>query len=226
MQTPGEPIIPASPLTRFLQSLSMDGQAAITAEPLSGDAETALDMLRQIDLAERVEMAFEAPRFSESSAIWGARLFFQLCQFVVCRDVAEKEITMACQTGCPRPRCPETDWSVDLTLRHLPKLFSIAKHLSQADPLLENLKNLGRQWALSSVGMTGLFDLQIDSFIADPSLRRLYADRIVAENDLSRLGDPRVDDLLRADLSIHHYLAPLLASRLFPASPIPSLSNA
>jgi hypothetical protein len=46
-------------------------------------------------------------------------------------------------------------------------------------------------------------------------LRRLYADRIIAEGDISRLGDVRVDEMLRGDFGIHRELAPVLAAKLF-----------
>src|SRR6185503_2575435 len=56
----------------------------------------------------------------------------------------------------PRPRGAEADWSADLTLRHLPKLFQLARHLSNADPLLQQMKQIAAAWPLSSVGVAGL----------------------------------------------------------------------
>jgi len=82
--------------------------------------------------------------------------------------------------------------------------------------LLDELKTLATAWPLSSVGIPSLADLNLDSFINDETLSRLYVDRIIATNDLSRLGHPRVDELLRAALGLHRTLAPDLALRLFP----------
>jgi hypothetical protein len=70
-------------------------------------------------------------------------------------------------------------------------------------------------WPLSAVGIAGLEKLNLYSFIDHPGLRRLYADRIIAAGDTLRLGDPRMDDFLRADLGIHHQLAPAIAAKLF-----------
>jgi hypothetical protein len=140
---------------------------------------------------------------------------------------------------------------VDLTLRHLPKLFQWARHLSNADPLVEQIKKIAVAWPLSSAGTPGLATpesregfgarekiassplpsppregrektqwpnlsaaLKLDSFLGDPALRRLYADRVLACGDTSRLGDARLDDLLRGDLGIHRDLAPEIAGKL------------
>jgi hypothetical protein len=87
--------------------------------------------------------------------------------------------------------------------------------LSNGDPLVQELKKLAAAWPLSSVGVSDLTDLNLDTFIGHPALGRLYADRVVAAAETSRLGDPRVDDLLRADLGIHRDLAPEIANRVF-----------
>ena len=75
------------------------------------------------------------------------------------------------------------------------------------------MKRIAGNWPLSSVGIEGLENLQID--FKHPGLRRLYADRIVTTGDKSRLGDARLDDLLRADLGFHRELAPAIAAQLF-----------
>jgi hypothetical protein len=203
-----------SDLATFLKALAEEGRAMISGGSLSGESQDALMVLQQLDQFAREELGGDAPQFSAESALWAARLCYQLCQFTVCRDLGEEKILAACGVRCPEPRGPETDWSADLTLRHLPRLFELARHLSNADPLVQQLKKLAAQWPLSSVGLTGLEQLHLDSFMGHPALRRLYADRIVATGDTSRLGDPRVDDLLRADLGIHHDLAPAIARKL------------
>jgi hypothetical protein len=209
----------ASELALFLKALVEEGRAVVQSPARLGDAPDAVDVLRQLDLIARAELALETPKFSEESATWAARLFYQLCQFTVCRDISAEQITAACSAPGPESRRPETDWSVDLTLRHLPKLFQLARHLSQADPLVQNMKQIAAAWPLSSVGIPGLENLPLESFVEHPALRRLYADRIAAAEDASRLNDPRVESLLRADLGIHHELAPALAAKLYPVNP-------
>jgi MoxR-vWA-beta-propeller ternary system domain bpX4 len=204
-------------LAQFLKALAEEGQAPVWPKPLPDDSATALDALQQVELIAREDLALESPTFSPEAALWAARLFYQLCQFTVCRDLGAELVAAACEQACPAARSPATDWSADLTFRHLPRLYQLARHLSEADPLVEYLKRIASEWPLSSVGIPGLDDLSLESFLEHPALRRLYADRIVAAEDASRLRDPRVEDLLRADLGIHRQLAPALAARLYPA---------
>jgi hypothetical protein len=207
---------PAPNLALCLHSIMEEGRALISPGPLPDNGHDALAVLEEIAACDRDSLAFELPEFSTEAALWSARLFYQLCQFVALRDIGEDKISAACAVACPAARCPATDWSVDLVLRHLPRLFQMAQNLSNADPLVEHLKQLARNWPLSSVGIASAGELNLDSFIGHPALRRLYADRVESANDASRLGDARVDDVLRADIGIHRELAPFLAARLFP----------
>jgi hypothetical protein len=208
----------ASDLALCLQSLADEGRAVVSLQPPADDDGDAIALLEQMDSAARNELGIELPPFSAEAALWGARLVYQLCRFVVCRDVGEEAIDAACAVACPAPRNPGTDWSADLCLRHLPKLHQLARHLSNADPLVKQLLQIAGAWPLSSVGVPGLENLRLDTFAGHPGLRRLYADRIVAAGDFCRLGDREVDDVLRADLGFHRELAPLMAERLFATS--------
>ena len=209
-------------LARFLEVLNADGRAIVSPiplEPLSAEAaanEPALPLLHQLDTRHRLELAGEEPSLSEPAALWAARMLYYICQFIVCREIGEPEIKAVFARHCPALRGPATDWSVDLLLRHLPALFRSAKHLSNADPLLDEMRTLAAAWPLSSVGIPGLSDFNVDSFIEHPALAGLYVDRIIATTDLSRLGEARVDELLREALGFHRSLAPELALRLFP----------
>jgi len=209
---------PASDLARCIQSLVNDGRAAISAQPSGMDDADALPIIQQMDGLARDELAIELPALSPASALWAARLFYQLCRFTVCRDIPAEQINLTCGIPCPESRTPDTDWSADLTLRHLPRLFQLAHHFSNADPLVQQIRQIASDWPLSSVGIAGSEKMRLGSFVNHPGLRRLYADRIVAAGDVSRLGDPRIADLLRADLGIHRELAPSIAARLFEPS--------
>ncbi len=205
----------ASDLALCIQSLVNEGRAVVSSFPSATDDSDALPMLQQLDGFARDELALALPAFSPKSALWAARLFHQLCRFVACREIPAEQIDAACGVPCPEPRGPETDWSADLTLRHLPNVFQLARHLSSADPLVSSIRKIASVWPLSSVGIPGLEQLRLDSFVGHPALRRLYADRITAAADLSRTGDPRIDDVLRADIGIHRELAPAFATKLF-----------
>jgi len=204
-----------SDVALLLQSLANDGRAIVSPQPSNIDDSDAVPLLQELDSDARDEFALDLPAFSPDTALWAARLLCHLCRFVVCRDISEQQIKSACQVACPKPRGPETDWSADLTLRHLPKLYRLARHLSKADPLVGEMKRIAANWPLSSVGIDGLDKLNIHSFIDHPGLRRLYADRIICANDTPRLGEPRLGNLLRADLGVHRELAPAIAAKIF-----------
>jgi hypothetical protein len=204
-----------SDVALLVQSLANDGRAVVSMQPSKIDDSDAVPLLEQLDGFARDELALDLPAFSPEVALWAARLFYHLCRFVVCRDISEAQIQSTCNVACPRRRGPETDWAADLTLRHLPTLFRFARHLSNADPLVGEMKKIATNWPLSSVGIDGLEKLDIDSFVDQPGLRRLYADRIISAGDMSRIGDSRAGDVLRADLGVHRELAPAVAAKIF-----------
>jgi hypothetical protein len=204
-----------SDVALLIRSLVNDGRAAVAPQPSKIDDADAAPLLRRLDGLAREELALELPVFSPDVALWAARLFCHLSRSVVCRDISEGQIKAICNVPCPKRRGPETDWSADLTLRHLPNLFRFARHLSNADPLVAEMNAIATDWPLSSVGIAGLETFDIDPFIDHPGLRRLYADRIISAGDMSRLSDSRLGDVLRADLGIHRELAPAIAAKLF-----------
>lgn len=207
-----------SGLAQFILNLAADGRAVVSAQDDPGPPhdEAVLAALSAVETRARQELVGEPPPFSGPAALWAARLFYQACRCAVCRNLDAAYVNDVFATPGPGERSPSTDWSADLLFRHLPELFGFARHLSNADPLVQALKHLATAWPMSSVGLPSLSGFNLDSFIEHPGLRRLYADRIVAAGDLSRLEDPRVADLLRADLGLHRDLAPLVASRLCP----------
>ncbi|HXJ55429.1 MAG TPA: hypothetical protein VNU68_02080 [Verrucomicrobiae bacterium] len=217
--TPNEanPAKPVS-LALFIRTLAAEGRAVVSRRPLPSTPEDgeALSALAALELRARQELSGDPPPFCGATAWWAAQLFYEACRCAVCRDLSADHVRILLTMKCPSPRGPATDWSADLVLRHLPRFFRFAQQLSNGDPLVEVLRTLGAAWPLSSVGLAGLSNLALDSFIEHAVLRRLYADRLAAADEPGRLEDPRVIEVLRADLGLHHELAPRLAGRLFP----------
>lgn len=206
-------------LSGFVRTLGEEGRAVVSAVPQSSPtADCPLTAAALAELAERdaLDLAGGTPTFCARAAVWAAQLLHEACRFTVCRDLGEEAMRLSLGIPCPAPRGPETDWSVDLMFRHLPDVLRFARQLSSGDPLVVRLGELAVDWPLSSVGVPEAAGGSLDSFITHPTLRRRYADRILAQADFSRLGDPRVDELLRADLGLHRDLAPLLVARLWP----------
>jgi hypothetical protein len=216
MENTGLTLSEAGPsLTSFLQALAHDGRIVVSPEPIGPPDETAVAVVVGLNQRAQSELAGEGPGFSSETALWAATLLYQICQFIVCREIGEGQMAAAFVNECPAVRGPEADWSADILFRHLPALIRLSQQLSNGDPLVQELRKIAATWPLSSVGVSELTGLNLDTFIGHSALGRLYADRVVAAADTSRLGDPRVDDLLRADLGIHRELAPEIARKLF-----------
>lgn len=216
MENTGPTLSEAGPsIASFVNALAYDGRIVVCAEPVAAADDAALAALLDLNRRAEFELAGEGPGFSSEVALWAANLLYQICQFIVCREIGEAQMAAAFAKGCPAARGPEVDWSADLLFRHLPPLFRLAQQLINGDPLIQELKKLAVTWPLSSVGIPDLGELNLDTFINHAALARLYADRIVGAADTSRLGDARVDELLRADIGIHHDLAPEIANRVF-----------
>jgi hypothetical protein len=116
-------------------------------------------------------------------------------------------LAAACPPGDPQ----SVHYSVDLTFRYLPDLYKLARSASQQDVLLTHLARWAVDWPLSSVGMAGVEPVELDDWVNDPCLLGLYVDRVIARNDVSRLGDRRVREAVEQALGLFPDLAPKIA---------------
>jgi hypothetical protein len=203
----------------FLEGLSENGEAVVGSEPL----ETAKwhghpiveETLLEWDKEARLDAPYTAPELDLDTATWAASLFYRLCQFSAIREKGAGEIQRILEEEWRIPQTAAAVWAADLTLRHLPRLHQLVREISPGDPLLASLEKLGTTWALSSVGMPGIQNPALDLIRGNASLLRLYLDRIILSQDSSRLGNPQIDALLRADLDLYRHIAPALNARLF-----------
>jgi hypothetical protein len=209
----------APPLAAFVRALLEEGIAIVSSSAAipSADAE-AERLLRTAHGASSRTLAGHAPEFSLAAAIWGAQALYQLSRFVACRDVPAEEVATALAKSCPEPRSASIDWSVDIAFRLLPEIHRTARHLSNADPLINEIRKLAETWPLSSVGIPDVHVAELDSFIGHPALLQLYVDRILATSDASRLNDERVKAAVRATIGAHRDLAPAIAAKVFVES--------
>lgn len=198
----------------FLRGLFTDGEARVIQGPPPPVDAAASERLILAEIAMRADLPGPPPPFSLEVARWAATVFYCACQFVLCRDVGEQTIVTALKAPCPMDRNPSTDWSADVVFQYLPEVFRRARHLSRNDPLVREVEYLGATWPLSSVGIPDLGGLEIETFWRHPTLARLYIDRILKRVDLSRLGNPAVDERLKAALGGHPELCPAIAKGL------------
>lgn len=204
-----------SMLAEFVRALTSSGEVMVgSADVTPEDEDAALVVLEDVERQAREELAPSVPPFDPTAAIWGAKQFYRACRFLLCRDIPGDEVIRQLELVCPRPRGPATDFSVDLVLRYLPQLLSVAERSGSNDALTLSLRDWARSWPLSSVGAGVEGPFVIESFAESPALLRLYADRILQHAAADRLGDPRVAARIKADLGAFPELAPILASKL------------
>jgi hypothetical protein len=200
----------------FLVELASSGRVHVGRQLISSPPSAAEvgPILMDLDLAARIEMAGEAPPLSMGPAIWAAVTIHQACQFLTFREMDAALVRERLAVPCPAAPSPWVCYSVDLVMRYLPHVVALARGISPGDPLVDGLLGLARAWPLSSPGVAGVGPVQVGGFIAHPSLRALYVDRVLETKDTARLDDPQVREAVRAAIGDHPSLAPAMHAAL------------
>jgi hypothetical protein len=199
-------------MSAFLKQLYENGRVRVSILPDRSTEEqrATMDALRELDTVTRTDFPGSAPACDDAAAFWAAETFYKACQFLTYREIGAETVRKTLALPCPSAFSPSVCYSVDLTFRYLPDLISLARGISENDPLVEGLMKLASEWPLSSVGVPTPDDLKIDAFIEDDCLRRVYADRIIQKKDASRLKDPRAAAAVAEALGERRELCPEL----------------
>ncbi len=195
-------------MEEFLRALRESGELTVGTEPpaeLDAELERAL---REHDALFRDELAPDAPELAIDAAHWGAKKLVQSCQLLTMRDAPPAVAQNTLLDPYHGPVGAETEYSVDLTLAYLPSLFHLAERVAPDDPVLDALRELGSEWPLSSVGISGIDCPPRLVFWENHSLRTLYVDRVLETGDVTRLEDPQVARATRAALGAYPELEP------------------
>lgn len=203
-------------LVSFLTGVFADGRARVgnDAELPEPRLREATALLQTFEREYRDNLPGTPPQVDPSAALYGAVTLYRVCQFLVFRDVEAKTIQTLLNRDFKQPHTAAVHYSVDLTLRFLPDAFKLTAGKASGDPLLNELVALANRWPLSSVGMPDVDDAKADEFVDDPCLLRLYADRIIAKSDLTRLNHPRVKLEVERAIGSFPELAPTIAESL------------
>lgn len=198
--------------TNFVHDLLESGRVRVPAELRApDDLEAAVQAL---DESLRPEMPFDAPVLVRDCATWALTLLLRACQFFTYRAIDEETVRRELSVPCPRKATADVCYSVDLPFRFIPDLLALARGIAPGDPLVECLMALARDWPLSSVGVKDVGDVDVRPFIRHPSLRQLYADRIIERGDVARINSDHVREALAESIGHFPQLAPKIAEAL------------
>jgi hypothetical protein len=202
----------------FLSALS-DGSPVIVP-PVSHSVPekeiSVMGIIEAIDSAARAEVAYVAPPLLWEVTQWAAERLYRACQFLVYREIGADEVRADSAVKCPAPPSPATCYSADLVLRYLPDVFALARGIAREDPLVDGLLELARAWALSSVGVPDVGEVDVTPFVRHAGLRRLYVDRIITRDDRSRVGDAEIAQAVREAVGAFPSLCPGIWAALTP----------
>jgi hypothetical protein len=206
-------------LPGFTSRLLSEGHAAVESpeDIPSEDQVSTAHILAEFEQIWRLGMPGEAPEFQSEVAVWAARQFYRACQYVLFRNEDNFDFQpLACETELQK--LPSAHYSADLTFRFLPDVIKQVRITASEDPLLSDLLCWAHSWPLSSVGVEGV-DLNqqqsaLEAISRNPSLLRMYADRIIKHRDESRLSDDRIRQAVACAIGAHPGLAPHFAASL------------
>ena len=212
-------------LTGWIKALEAGGRLKVPlGAPPVDDPEWTASLAALADRAAW-ELPGPAPALATPAAAWAAARVLIAAQAIAHRGQPD-DLADALESPCPGALDPSVAWSVDLTLRQLPRLLGLARGFADDEPLSRGLRALARDWPLSSVGVVvdDLDPARLAPVLAHPSLRRCYVDRVLARGARDRLASPTVAAAARAALGAHPTLCPALADTL--GAPAPESTDA
>ena len=206
-----------STMHSFLESLFGTGELEIAASSSESDAADddvpIREAIQSYELLWRMQQPLEPPEFNVAAAMKAATVLRSACEAVVYRRIEADHIEhLIRKTALVSDDDPGQHYSVDLVFHFLPQVAERAARVSESDPLLEILRTVGRQWPLSSVGISGCEPQTIPKALRQPSLWQMYIDRIISRNDKSRLNIPLVREAVAAAIGPFPHLAPEFSS--------------
>lgn|GEM_PF-2306480 len=216
-------LLPISP-AEFFNALLTSGFAGVARGALSGaDGERVMKRVFDELLEDFRGDAKELP-WQPQVAAEALQYFYRLCQALVDRAMTDEQVRALCAAVPAPSNAPSDVLAADLTLRHLPELYGMAKSMSSGDPLVSGIEEAARRFPLSSVGIALKGPLpEVVALQRHAGLWRLYIDRVIERQDVSRLVDEHVRLAVADALGEHALqLAPKLAAALALAS-VPSL---
>lgn len=194
-----------STLNQFLSNLWKNGQVEVAHELKAFSVEELNEAQMVLELGYReaqIHFPGTAPPFAVEPALWAAQYLYRSIQFILLRHLDEKTMQ---EYLLPWPVAvnAEAMYAADLSLRHLPSLFSFAKGLSPADPLLLELKKTASNWPFSGLGIAEADPVAEALLLSHPALAIAYTDRIIAKRLKAKAQQTQIRPLIAAALGDH-----------------------
>ena len=205
-------------LPEFLQDL-LNGQQVRVGEPRpisEGEMQEAGVIVSAFEQNYRISLPGNPPRFDAEAAAWSAAAVYSAACLVVYRDAGQPVLDELLGAKPPDGGTAAAHYSVDLVMRFLPDLVKLAKSAATDDPLIKRLLAWAVAWPLSSVGMEGVGSVDSGPLRTSPTLMRLYADRVIATGDRSRLDDPALAEQVKVAIGNYPELCPRLELKINP----------
>ena len=171
----------------FLQSLLEKGQVTVASELIpfeNEDLEYAITILKNYYEEDR-------PEFLHSAALWAGTYLYYAMQMAMLRNFDDNVINNLLQ-DYPGEISSESIYSVDLSLRHLPRLFDFVKGLAPDDILVQHLEKAAYDWPFSSIGIDFKAEINYEIILKHPSLSCAYIDRIIKYKDIKRVENKKI----------------------------------
>lgn len=196
-------------LADIVPGLLEEGRVRISTPdaPTDDERNSAGEAVRAFERRYRLDLPGAPPELSLPAALWAVEAFYCACQCLSFREIGAEDVQQMLQPYSGK-RDAAAHYSVDLTFRVLPDLIHRARAASRDDPLVAELISLATAWPLSSVGVDGVVVDDLEAIFGNACLRRLYLDRVIAREDMSRLSDRRARDGIRETVGLHEELAP------------------
>jgi hypothetical protein len=192
-------------LTTFIEQLLGTGSVVVQGNPTvieAADRATALLLLEQYYNDDIAEMPAGMPPFHPEAAAWAAEYLLRAVQLTVLRNAGETAIAQWLN-DFEGEITAAVIYSADLSLRHLPDLFHLAKGLAPADALVQVLLRTAAQWPLSTIGIDASISTLSDAIDTHPALRSSYASRIIEHKNQQRANHPQVQTYIHEAAGTH-----------------------
>ena len=192
-----------TPFVAFLEQLQ-DQAAQLGSQWMpveSAEHQPAQEHLRVVYHHESTNYPYQVPPFDPKAALWAAALTYHTAQLVFHRQqvISEVEQYFKPYSGAIHAAAV---LSADLSLRFLPSLLDQLQALNADDYLVDLLLGILTPWHYSLVGSAWRQPIATDwtALERDACLRQLYADRVIAAEDLELAAVPILYRAIEASL--------------------------